>query len=135
MKNIYYIIWIDSIVRFRNHHPTRADWKRSIFLLNTWIHALNWWIVFIWLKYFDIINIQLIKLDLFPGALFDRFLAFCIVFASPFCILNYFLIFHNDRYKQILSRYSAPKQPYALIYSMTVAIGAFLTAILYGNLT
>lgn len=51
--------------------------------------ALNWWILFIWLKFFNILNIQLISIDIFPRKLLDDFFAFTIEFALPFGILNF----------------------------------------------
>jgi hypothetical protein len=56
----------------------------AIFLLNTWINALNLWILFIWLKYFDLLNVSLIRVELFPGDMLDKFVSFSLVFALPF---------------------------------------------------
>ncbi len=58
-----------------------------------------------------------------------------IEFALPFGLLNYFLIFYNNRYEKITRKYKNVKTRYAPIYSFTVAILAFVTAILYGILT
>ena len=133
MRNIYYIIWSDSILSFKKHHPNREDWKITLLVYNTWIHALNWWIVFIWLKFFDIVHIPLIEINILPGTILDNVLAFIIEFALPFGLLNYFLIFHNDRYKTIIEKYPKPKR-YAFLYSATIAILALISAIVYGTL-
>jgi len=135
MKNIYYLIWSDSILSFKRYHPDKTDWKIAIFILNTWINALNWWIIFIWLKFFNIVNISLFSVDFFPGVMLDKFIAFTVIFALPFGILNYFLIFHKDRYKRIIEKYPNPPKKCAFIYSTVIALGAFITAILYGALT
>ncbi len=135
MKKLYYLIWSDSILSFKKYHPTREDWKMAIFLLNTWINALNLWILFIWLKYFDLLNVSLIRVELFPGDMLDKFVSFSLVFALPFGLLNYFLIFYKDRYKRILIKYPSPPQRCAFIYSTVITLGAFITAILYGLLT
>lgn len=134
MKNIYYMIWADAIQSIRKHHPHKKDWKIAIFILTTWMHALNWWIIFIWLKYFNI-NIPLISLDFFPGHVLDSFLCFTIEFALPFGLLNYFLVFHHNRYEKIIERYKNQKTRYGLIYSISMALGAFFSAILYSILT
>ena len=135
MKNIYYLIWVDSILRFKKYHPQKADWKIGIFILNTWINALNFWIILVWLKYFKVLVIPPFHIDIFPGTLIDGFLAFTIEFALPFGVLNYFLIFHKDRYKRIVEKYPAPQKKIAFIYSTTVALAAFITAIIYGILS
>jgi hypothetical protein len=92
-NNIYYRIWADAILRYKKFHPDRADWKLSLFIQMTWMHTLNWWIIFIWLKFFNILNIPLISIDIFPGTILNNFLSFILEFAFPFGILNYFLIY------------------------------------------
>lgn len=134
MNNIYYLIWSDAILNFRKHHPDRTDWKFALLFYITWIHALNWWIVFIWLKFFNILYIPLIVIDVFSGSLLDKFVAFTIEFALPFGILNYFLVFYRNRYEKIIKKYNNYKIRFAPIYSITIALLAFVSAILYGML-
>lgn len=74
-------------------------------------------------------------MDVFPGKLLDNFFAFAIEFALPFGILNYFLVFYNKRYEKITRKYKDEKIRYAPIYSFSVVILAFVSAILYGALT
>lgn len=135
MKNPYYLIWSDAIQRFRKHHPDRRDWKLALFTLLTWMHALNAWIIILWLKYFKILIIPKFNFNLFPGTLLDGFFTFTIEFALPFGILNYFLVFYNNRYEKFTEKYKSIKTRYALIYSFSMTLGAFISAILYGILT
>jgi hypothetical protein len=135
MRNYYYIFWADAIQRIRTFHPQKKDWKISIYVLNSWIHALNLFIVFLWLKYFHILTIKLPAINIFPGDMIDKFLSFAVVFATPFFILNYFLIFHRDRYKKIVDKYYIKDGNYALPYTFTIALGAFISAIAYSILT
>jgi hypothetical protein len=135
MKNIYYLYWVDSIYRIKTYHPNKKDWKVGLFIINTWINALNLWIIYIWLKFFDIIQIPLISIDLFVGDMLDKFISFTIVFALPFGIINYILVFYNDRYKTIMNKYSKPKKKIAFLYTTIIALFAFITAIVYGTLT
>lgn len=135
MNNFYYMVWSDAILSFRKHNPKRRDWKSTLFIFITWMHALNFWIILLWMKYFNILSIPLIKIDVFPGKLLDEFFAFTIEFALPFGILNYFLIFYNNRYEKITQKYKDIKFRYAPIYSFTIAILAFASAILYGALS
>nr|WP_320117919.1 hypothetical protein [uncultured Marinifilum sp.] len=65
----------------------------------------------------------------------NKFVAFTIMFALPFGVLNYFLVFRNNRYEKIIQKYRDVKLRYAPIYSFTIALGAFITAVLYGLLT
>ncbi len=131
MKNIYYIIWVDSILRYRKSLPKAKDWKLKVFLLNTWVNAINFWTILIWLKFFGIYHLPLIDIEIFPGNILNYFISFTIEFALPFGLLNYFLIFYNDRYKKIIERYSAPKRKYAFIYSQSVIWFALFSAYIY----
>jgi len=131
MKDIYYIIWVDSILRFKKSKPKDKDWKVKIFLINTWINALNFWIIIIWLKFFKIYDIPLISLNIFPGTLLNEFFSFAIEFALPFGVLNHFLIFHRDRYKKILEKYPVPKIKYAYMYSLSIILFALFSAFIY----
>ncbi len=129
------MIWSDAIISFKKHQPDRTNWKFTLFVYITWIHALNLWIIFIWLKYFELLNIPLIKIDVFISDMINKFVAFTIMFALPFGVLNYFLVFRNNRYEKIIQKYRDVKLRYAPIYSFTIALGAFITAVLYGLLT
>lgn len=134
MKNIYYMIWSDAINSFKRNHPNQVNWKLPLFIYITWMNALNLFIVFLWIKYFNVLNIPKFNINIFPGTLLDGFLTFTIEFALPFSILNYFLIFHRNRYQFIIKKYGNIKIRYAPIYSFTVAILALISAILSGIL-
>jgi len=131
MKNIYYVIWVDSILRFKKNNPKDKDWKFKILLMNSLLNAFTFWMITIWLKFFKIYNIPLINFTLFPGNLLNNFCSFLIEFALPFGLLNYFLIFNNDRYKKILEKYAVPKGKYALIHSYIVLLSSFISAVIY----
>ena len=135
MRNIYYLIWTDSILSIRKHHPHKKDWKIAIFIFITWMHALNLWVVLLWLKYFKVLTLPPFIIDVFPGDMIDGFLAFTTKFALPFVVLNYFLIFHNNRYEKIITKYENVKIRYGSIYSITMILGALFSAIIYGILT
>ena len=134
MRNFYYIYWADAIQRIRKFHPQKKDWKISLYVFNSWIHALNLFIIFLWLKYFHMINIKLPDINIFPGDMIDGFLSFALVFATPFFIINYFLIFYKNRYKKIIDKYHVKDGNYAMPYTLVIALGAFISAIIYSIL-
>ena len=133
IMNIYYLIWTDAIVGFRKHNPKRRDWKISLFIVQTICNALNLWAILLWLKFFDVFSF-IIEIDFFPGTIFDSASGFIVQFASPFILLNYFLIFHNDRYKKILERYPHKNGTLAMMYTICSALTGFISMILYGVL-
>ncbi|MGV8095646.1 MAG: hypothetical protein AB2L24_27670 [Mangrovibacterium sp.] len=133
MKNIFYLIWVDAIVGFRNHNPTRTDWKIALFIIQTTCNALNLWTILLWLKYFEIFSF-IIKIDIFPGTILNSAAGFIVQFASPFILLNYFLIFYNDRYEKLIEKYPHKKGKLAMIYTICSALIGFVSMILYGTL-
>lgn len=135
MNNIYYKIWADAIQSFRKYHPNRTDWRITLLIFITWIHALNFWTIVLWLKYFNIYNISYFTINLFPGEMINGFLSFTIEFAMPFGIINYFLIFYNKRYELIIKKNKNNKIKYALIYSLVILLTTLISANLYGVLT
>lgn len=134
MKNIYDLIWVDAILSFKKHNPRNKNWKWIVFFINTWMNALNFWVLFMIIKYFTGYSFPLTAFNLFPRNLLNDFFNFIISFASPF-FLNYFLIFYNGRYKKLIEKYGEQHIKYALIYAMISAFSAFVVAILYGILT
>lgn len=131
MQNIYYIFWADAISRSRKYHPRDKNWKMKVFYINTLVNAMNYWIIFMWLKYFKILDIPLFDIDIFPGRLINNGISFTLNFAAPFAILNYLLVFHNNRYKKILIKYNQSQRNYALIYSMAIIFLTIVSAWIY----
>jgi hypothetical protein len=134
MNNIYYLIWTDAINSYKKHHPNKTNWKIILLVYMSWIHALNCWIILIWLKYFNILTISLININIFPSKMLNSFLAFVIAFAFPFIFINYFLIFYKNRYAKIIYNCNNKKIRYAPIYSILIACAALLSAFIYGAL-
>lgn len=133
--NLYYIIWSDAIRRVRKSNPTMTNWKWQIFFYMTTVHAINIWIVFLWLKYFDVISIKTIQFDIFPGDILNGALSFIVVFAIPFIILNYFAIFHKNRYEKILQKYRKNSIWYSPFYLYSIIALSSISAIVYGLIT
>lgn len=127
--------WVDAILKFKKHNPQNRNWKVTVFIFITWMLSLNWWVVSMILEYFNLFKIPLTTLNIFPGNSLDDFFSYVLQFALPFGILNYFLIFHNNRYEGLIKKYGPQKRNYAFIYIAVSTLGAFLVAIIYGILS
>jgi hypothetical protein len=46
-----------------------------------------------------------IPVDIFPGTRIDALVSFFISYLLPFLLLNYFLIFYKDKYKELIKLY------------------------------
>jgi len=101
MRNLYYLYWVDAIVGYRKNIPNSIDWKFTVFTISTVCNALNLFVILLWLKFFNIFSFKF-EINIFPGTMLNSATKFIILFASPFIILNYFLVFYKDRYKKLI---------------------------------
>lgn len=132
MRNWYYLVWADAIRSIRKNHPNEKHWKSKIFIYITFIHSLNLALIVMWLKYFKLIELPKFNIDLFGLRLLDGSLSFFIEFGTLFLLLNYLLIFRNNRYEILLEKYSESKVRYFLVYFLSVLGLILLSIILLG---
>lgn len=133
MKNYYYLFWVDAIVSTKKNSPERNDWKYSLFTFSTLANAMNLFVVLLWLKFFNILSINT-EISILPSAILNSALGFTIYFASPFILLNYFLIFYRDRYKKLIQIYPHSHGEFAIKYVAYSMILGFVSIMLYGFL-
>jgi len=134
MKNIYYLIWADSINRYKVFNPKDKGWRLSVFSMNTFLNVLNLWAVFLWLKFFNILSLDISRIQVFPLEILNNLFIF-FVFALPFAIMNYFLIFYKNRCKMIHNKYSIPDSSYFMTYSYSTVFVTIFSLLLYLVLT
>lgn len=130
MKNYYYLYWVDAIVSIKTNSPKRRDWKFSIFTYTTMCNALNLWVVLLWLKYFNILSFK-VQINLLPGTMLNNAGGFIIYFATPFILLNYFLIFYRDKYKKLIEIYPHKNGKFAMRYIFISVLLCFISMILH----
>jgi len=133
MKNYYYLYWVDAIISIKTKNPNRRDWKFSIFTYSTVCNALNLFTIDALLNLFGI-KTFLINIDIFPLPLLNSFASFVIQYASPFILLNYFSIFHNERYKNLIEKYPHRDGKFAIGYILVSVLLGLVSMILYGAL-
>lgn len=127
-------MWVDSIIGFRRHNPLVTDWKSRLFILNTWLISLNFWMLFSWLKLAGL-DLPLIQIELLEWRGGNSLLAYCVQFVLVFVIINYVFIFRNARYKMLIKRYPNKNGRIALVYALITAALTLITGValfLYG---
>lgn len=112
---IYYSIWVDAIQSFKKNNPT-LDWKFRLFFVITFVNSLNLASVAFLLKFFNVDILKPLEIDFLQGTKTNDFIEYCIQFCTPFAIINYFLIFYNQRYNSLIQRYPQKKNNIALKY-------------------
>lgn len=129
MKNIYYKIWVDTIVSINKKPQRKNDWKFYSMFFMTILTALNLITIIMWLGYLGIKTLY-IKIDVFPGDILDSFASFIIEFALPCFFVNYFLIFFKNRYKKLTEKYGDRKGKFFLAY-LFCSIAIFIIPVLF----
>jgi len=135
MLDIYYKIWVDAIRKINRSPLYKRDWKWMTQAHITTMMGLNLMFLssiiqksIIGKFYYDI-NIELFKNDNYNG-----FIESIIMFFLPPFLLNYFLIFRNQKYEVLLEKYKDIKEYYffsyyfgsMIIMLLVLLIGMFL---------
>lgn len=129
MKYIYYSIWVDAIVNIKKNPKHKKDWKFFSMVYMTLLNALNLGAVLMLLAYFLKVEVIWVRLTFLPGTMLNSFVAFMVQFAMPFILFNYVLIFHKNKYKGLIQRYSDKKGKLFAAYLLG-SIGLFIACVI-----
>lgn len=130
MKNPYYKLWVDAIVNSKDYKNKESDWKASIYFLLTLTNALNFFVFLLWLDFFNI-NARNLLLSFDSNILLSSALGGLVSFGLPFAIINYYAIFHKNRYVKLIARYpSSYNGKFALIYVLSSILLVVITVII-----
>lgn len=134
MRNLFYKIWVDVIVNFHKNPQVKSSWKFDSMFIMSMLVALNIMMIFMWIGFLGIhtnlFKIPSLEIDFFPGTMLDSFTMFFLQYALPSLLLNYFLIFHKEKYKHLIKKYSDYKGKLFMVY-MFATIGIFFIPVLF----
>lgn len=118
--NLYYKIWVDCIKRLQSIPANKKSWKRLTMAFMTSAMAINFMIIMAILQrnvlgysFYDI------KVDVFPGTKLDALISGLTLYWLPMTLINYFLIFRNNRYEELLKKYKSYNGKLFFIYFFT----------------
>jgi len=101
MANIYYQIWADAI---RTTKKKDSDqWKAATLIPMSILHGVNLLAVLFFLR--GILGRQwplFVPVKIFRVVIINDAVSIILTFILPFLILNYLLIFSNNRYQEII---------------------------------
>jgi len=115
--NLYYKIWVDCILKAQSIPANKRNWKHFTMAFMTTAMAINLAIIMSILqrnilgKYF-----YHFEVDFFPGTKLDALISGFTLFGLPMLLLNYFLIFRNNRYEELLKKYKSYNGKLFFIY-------------------
>lgn len=133
MKKIYYLFVIDIIKSNRKNNVYGEKWKFITLFLISFIHSVN---IFTIYTIINILggNIFLLKINILKGTVVNSAIAFFIQFFLGIFILDYFLIFHKDRYLKHIDKYKDRNGKFAIKYTNYSLILAFICALVFSYL-
>jgi hypothetical protein len=129
MRNLYYNIWVDTIVNIKKNPQRKSDWKFYSMFFMTILTSLNLITVLMWLGFLGL-KTNFLKINVFPGTMLDSFAMYLIQFGLPCFLLNYFFVFYKDKYKKLIEEHTDRKGKLFLIY-LFGTIGVFIIPVLF----
>lgn len=127
--NLYYMIWVDGIQKMQSVPANNGKWKEPMMLFMSMSMALNIGTIM------SVIQLHLlgyvfydIKFNILPGQKLDDALSFIILYLLIPLIINYLLIYRNNRYEALLQKYKY----YSGKLCMTYFFSSLLIALIYG---
>lgn len=104
---LYYKIWVDCILKAQSIPANRDNWKRFTFGFMTITMAINYACVMSVIQKITGVYFYRFEVDFFPGTNLDALASGFTLFVLPMLLLNYFLIFRNNRYEELLKKYKS----------------------------
>lgn len=125
--NLYYMIWVDCLLRLRSLPKNSGVWKLYGLTFMSMAMAINL-IVIMTILESHVIGQSFYNLDFnfFPGEKLDSLAKFFLLYlAFPLC-LNYLMIFRGNRFEKLFLRYKSYDGKLAVSYLMFSYFSPFL---------
>jgi succinate dehydrogenase hydrophobic anchor subunit len=118
--NLYFKIWVDTIIKIRKNPLRKEDWKWMIQIYMAIAMALNLMFLLAILQR-NIFNFSFydIEINLFSSKILNNLLSGFILFFLPFLLINYLLIFKNKKYLDLIKKYKSENGNYFFRYFFT----------------
>ena len=118
----------------KNPKSTEKEIKYSLLLLVSFVNSLNISVIFLLLQLFQITNIRYQNIITSSDERFNGAITYFLIFYLPFIVINYLLIFRNNRYLELSKKYSTPKYKYGNVYILGVVSISLLSVLIHGIL-
>lgn len=101
---LFYLIWVDIILKARSQPANKNNWQFMTLTYMTVAMALDFFFIILYVErsldnyFYDL------KIPIIPQKIGDP-ISFVILFVGPPLLLNYTLIFRNQRYNKLIGKY------------------------------
>jgi hypothetical protein len=106
MLKLYYRIWVDAIAATKAKMAGTDSWKAYTLVPMSLLMGINLLTFFVWMHSLVSRRLPLVlPVTIFHYRLINDFISVVTTLFIPFVLLNYLLIFNNNRYEQLLTKY------------------------------
>ena len=107
MLSIYYRIWVDAIVAEKAKKGDERSWKAFTIIPMSILQGINLLTFLFLVRIITHGQVPIVlSLNIFRERALNTFLAGALTFFIPFVIINYLLVFYNQRYKLLIKAYN-----------------------------
>jgi hypothetical protein len=128
MLKLYYKIWVDALTKLRSRPENAGMWKFYAVVFIAMAQGINLLLIsVIAQRYIFKTDILDIKIHFFHNSMLDGFSSFFVLYLSLPLLVDYFLIFRNNRYEILIGQYKTYNGKLAASY---MVISYFLPLVL-----
>jgi len=125
MLSLYYKIWADAIVFTKTSKTEGKNWKIFTIVPISALMGVNLVTLLLWIRAFSHRKFTVIlPVSIFNVNLINIAISIIITFFLPFVVLNYLLIFDNERYNKLIKTYNTSGGKVYLWY-IALTLGIF----------
>ena len=106
MLSIYNRIWVDAIVYQKKKQKKESGWQLLTIISISILQGLNLLVILYILRWVTQHKMPImLPMRIFHASAYNSFCSIMLIFFLPFVLLNYLLIFYNERYQKLISVY------------------------------
>jgi len=106
MLNAYYKLWVDAIAFEKGKRNNEVTWKAYTLVPVSLLMGINLFTLLYWTNELTHHNLPVLLIaHIFNNRLIDIFISIIIMYFIPFLLLNYLVIFYNQRYDLLMKIY------------------------------
>lgn len=118
--NLYFKIWVDAIIKIKKNTLRKEDWKWMVQIYMAIAMALNLMFLFAIIQR-NILHVTFydLELNIFPTKVLNDSTSAFILFFFPPIVINYILVFKNNKYLTLIEKYKSENENYFFRYFFT----------------
>jgi hypothetical protein len=125
MLSAYYKIWVDAIRLAQKSKAESQSWKVFTMIQISILQGINLATILLFIRSFSNRKFTVVlPVHLFNITIADTAVSLLLTFFLPFVILNYLLIFNNDRYGRLINTYKSRSRKWYVWYA-AITLGIF----------